>query len=252
MTTLIKCASFASIVLVAVLMTVSCENNSAVTKPPLKTDYTFDGSEGDAITLATATSWAANYEAQNAPTVKSHFFGSDAIKNILSSSGCVGIRIYYSIDDSGDRQLLLIGANNKGNDLSPESGVKGKASSMNLRKGVITDQLSRSEGTLVSKELSKQWITNYTSKNPSLLRAHFFGFEIVNQILNQSGCIGIRMCYALNNSGVQQILLVGVNSNGENILPSTQVAGKISGNEGIIADMSFPCPTYCSGGGGGS
>jgi hypothetical protein len=143
----------------------------------------------------------------------------------------------------------LIGANNKGNDLLTASGIKGKASSMNLSKGVATDQLNRSEGTLISTEVSRQWMANYTSKNPSGFRAHFFGFEIVNQILNQSGCIGIRMCYALNNSGVQQILLVGVSSNGENILPTTQVAGKVSGDGGIIGDASFPCPTYCSGGG---
>jgi hypothetical protein len=84
MTTLKKCTSIASIVLVAVLMTVSCENNSAVTKQYLKTDYTFDGTEGDAITLATANSWATNYEAQSSPPVKSHFFGSDVIKNILA------------------------------------------------------------------------------------------------------------------------------------------------------------------------
>ncbi len=243
-TTLVKCIF---IVLVAVLMTASCENNAAITKQSVKTNYTFDGTEGDAITLATANHWAANYSSQNSSAVKSHFFGSDAIKNVLGSSGCVGIRIYYSIDDAGGQQLLLIGANSKGNDLSPSAAIKGKASSMNLTKGSATDILNRSEGVLVSAEASRQWMTNYTSKNPSSLRAHFFGFEILNQILNQEGCIGIRMCYALNNSGIQQILLVGVNSNGENMLPSAQVGGKASSDDGIIADVSFPCPTHCSG-----
>ncbi len=250
MTTLKKYIPIACIILVAALMTVSCENNSAVTKQSIKTDYTFSGTEGGAITLATASNWTANYENKNSSAVKSHFFGADAIKNILSNGGCVGVRIYYSIDDAGGQQLLLIGANSKGNDLSSSAGIKGKASSMNLTKGSATDILNRSEGVLVSAEASRQWMTNYTSKNPSSLRAHFFGFEILNQILNQEGCIGIRMCYALNNSGVQQVLLVGVNSNGENILPSTQAAGKVSSGNGIIADMSYPCPTYCSGGGG--
>ncbi len=258
-----KSASVASIVLGTLLMTMSCEDssvikpsNQAVASNPTKsasqtgnriTNYTFDGTEGGAITLATASSWVFNYIIQNSYTIKSHFVGATAIKKILASNGCVGVRIYYSLDDNGNKQLLLIGADNKGNDLQA-AGIKGKLSTANLTGGSNTDSFAGNEGDLISDAVSKQWMTNYTSQNPSSLIAHFFGFAILNKIMNQTDCIGIRMYYALNDSGIQQVLLVGVNSNGENILPTS--TGGRTADDGTIGDMSFPCPTYCSGGGG--
>jgi hypothetical protein len=54
------------------------------------------------------------------------------------------------------------------------------------------------------------------------------------------------MYYALNNSGVQQILLVGVNSRGQNILPVSLTGGKVTDGGGTVADASYPCPSYCN------
>ena len=248
MITLKKCTSIASIISCAVLLTLSCKENSSLVTPSRQVvNYTFNGSEGGAITLATAENWIGNYANQNPTAVKSHFFGVSAINDILNSNNCVGIRIYYSIDDAGAKQLLLIGADGNGNDLSSVARVKGKTSSMNLGERVASESLSRVDGDLILENASKQWITNYQAKNPTSFYAHFFGFEILHQILNQAGCIGIRMYYALNSSGVQQILLVGVNSAGTNMLPTNQIAGKVSGADATIADMSFPCPTHCSG-----
>jgi hypothetical protein len=87
--------------------------------------------------------------------------------------------------------------------------------------------------------MAKAWTANYRETYPVEIEAHFFGREIINQILSEEGCVGIRIYYALDENGNRQLLLVGVNANGDNLLPS------VTNNENIIADMSYPCPTFC-------
>lgn len=77
----------------------------------------FTGSEDHDIPLATAAEWTKNYRTANPNTVIAHFFGKDAINTILSQQGCVGIRIYYAVDDNGVNHLILVGADSSGNDL---------------------------------------------------------------------------------------------------------------------------------------
>lgn len=78
----------------------------------------FTGNENHAITLQEASEWTANYRAtiNNGETI-AHFFGKDALNAILAQQGCVGIRIYYALDENGAKQLILVGANADGNDL---------------------------------------------------------------------------------------------------------------------------------------
>ncbi len=78
-----------------------------------------------------------------------------------------------------------------------------------------------------------QWTTNYRNANPTAVKAHFFGEVIIQNILNQANCMGIRMYHALDNNNAVQIVLVGVDTNGDDM------------TAGIIADMSQPCPTTC-------
>jgi hypothetical protein len=98
------------------------------------------------------------------------------------------------------------------------------------------------EGDPISLETAKRWTSTYQKNNPSDTRAHFFGFEILKQILAEESCVGIRMYYAIDDEGKRQIVLVGVNAAGENLLPQSER----DGNEGnIVADASFPCPSFC-------
>jgi hypothetical protein len=70
----------------------------------------FTGREDHSIPLATAVQWTANYRAASPQgSVKGHFFGKDAIKSILDQANCVGIRIYYALDDNGVKHLIVVG-----------------------------------------------------------------------------------------------------------------------------------------------
>lgn len=82
----------------------------------------YNGTEGEAIDIAQAAAWTANYRnGVPSETVRSHFFGNQILRKILEQEQCVGIRMYYGIDDAGTRQLILIGVDENGNDL--ESGT---------------------------------------------------------------------------------------------------------------------------------
>jgi len=77
----------------------------------------FTGNESHDIPLATAAEWTKNYRDANPGAIKAHYFGKDAIQAILDQGGCVGIRIYYALDDDGVKHLIIVGANASENDL---------------------------------------------------------------------------------------------------------------------------------------
>lgn len=77
----------------------------------------FTGREDHSITLTLAAEWTRNYRTANPSATKGHFYGKDAIQAILDQEGCVGIRIYYAIDNSGAKQLIITGALSNENDL---------------------------------------------------------------------------------------------------------------------------------------
>ena len=83
---------------------------------------TFNGTEGTIIDLEQAATWTANYRKDavaNADgiVVKAHFYGRDILQKLLDQEGCMGIRMYYSRDEKGQKQLVLVGADENGNDL---------------------------------------------------------------------------------------------------------------------------------------
>lgn len=83
---------------------------------------TFDGTEGALFELAKATAWTANYRntAQadgNGDIVKAHFYGREVLLKLLDQEGCMGIRVYYALDEQGQKQLVLVGADANGNDI---------------------------------------------------------------------------------------------------------------------------------------
>jgi hypothetical protein len=109
--------------------------------------------------------------------------------------------------------------------------------------------LTGKESDPISLETAKQWTANYRRQNPGEREAHFFGFEMIKLILAEKNCMGIRMYYALDEKGQKQLILVGVDAKGENLLPTTlklNAARTESGKENAVADASFPCPGTCA------
>jgi len=77
----------------------------------------FTGYENHDITLEEACEWTANFRAAHPNAVKGNYFGGKAISNILAQEGCVGIRIYYAMDENNTMQLIVVGVDADENDM---------------------------------------------------------------------------------------------------------------------------------------
>ncbi|MEN9998486.1 MAG: hypothetical protein RI922_1476 [Bacteroidota bacterium] len=78
----------------------------------------FNGTEGSFVTLREASSWTSSYRATiSSGEIIAHFFGTEKIKALLDQENCVGIRIYYGIDENGKKNLILVGAKANEDDL---------------------------------------------------------------------------------------------------------------------------------------
>ncbi len=77
----------------------------------------FNGTESKKVTLAEASVWTSNYRRTiNQGEIIAHFFGKEKLNDILSQSGCMGIRIYYGLDD-GKKNLIIVGADANEDDM---------------------------------------------------------------------------------------------------------------------------------------
>jgi hypothetical protein len=71
------------------------------------------------ITLAEASAMTQNYRnnlSDSAATI-AHAIGKSSILDILSQDNCIGLRIYYALNNDGEKQLVFVGVDAAGNDL---------------------------------------------------------------------------------------------------------------------------------------
>lgn len=89
------------------------------------------------------------------------------------------------------------------------------------------------EGGAITLSTGAALTAEHRLRNPTALKARFFGKDILNQILEQEGCMGIRMYFGQNEDGIREIVLVGADKYEDDILE-------------LVADVSRPCPSSCS------
>ncbi|MCH8904563.1 MAG: hypothetical protein IIA45_11690 [Bacteroidetes bacterium] len=92
-----------------------------------------------------------------------------------------------------------------------------------------------SEGESISKQNAADMTRTYREENPGTRKAHFFGKVIIENILGQEGCMGIRIYYGIDSQQNLQLLVVGANANEDDQLGTAET----------IADLSVPCPNNC-------
>ena len=104
------------------------------------------------------------------------------------------------------------------------------------QQGQQQPQLTGNENHAITLDQAVKYIQNYTS-NPTApnIKGAYFGRNIFDKILSQNGCIGLRYYYAKKDDGTPTIVLVGVDTTGNDIY------------QGVLAEESFPCPPMCYG-----
>ena len=107
-------------------------------------------------------------------------------------------------------------------------------------KGKVIEQrknFSAEVGEDIGYEEGSRMIKNFFDENPDDVMAFFMGRNMFN---------------ALNEMGIKQLVLVGVDINGNNVLQYTTVddKGSMVKNKGIVADRNMICPPFCGDGDG--
>jgi len=75
--------------------------------------------------------------------------------------------------------------------------------------------------------MTKQWRRTNSNGN-----AVYYGKNIINQLLGQSGVVGIRFHFAVDSDGKNTLVLTGVDADENDVLS-------------IIADKGIKCPIWC-------
>lgn len=72
---------------------------------------------GSIITLATASTMTGDFRKSFPNATKAVMYSDSVFTDILSQTGCVGIRIYNALDANGKLTNVLVGVDSSGNDL---------------------------------------------------------------------------------------------------------------------------------------
>lgn len=89
------------------------------------------------------------------------------------------------------------------------------------------------EGEVVALKEAASWTAAYRSANPKGIKAFFCGMDHINDILDQDGCVGIRMYKGIHPEEGPCLILVGCDSEGHDL------------TEGIIVERLPKCPPIC-------
>lgn len=76
----------------------------------------FNGNEGEQITLQQGGELTAKYRATNPNGIKGVFFGKAHIEKILAQGDCKGLRFYFAENATGEPTLVMVGADSAEND----------------------------------------------------------------------------------------------------------------------------------------
>ena len=95
-------------------------------------------------------------------------------------------------------------------------------------------------GEEIDHMLGAKFISDYQKLYPNETAGYLIGKEIIEKILAQPGCVGIRFYSALNEMGEKTLVYVGVGENREDIVEYTVISseGNITSQKAIVADRT--------------
>jgi len=100
---------------------------------------------------------------------------------------------------------------------------------------VARAQYTGNENHVVPLDTAVHLVQNFRAKPVAPpTKGGYFGRNIFEKILAQRGSVGIRYYYATKDDGTPTIVLVGVDSTGNDMV------------KGVVGEVGIPCPPYCS------
>ncbi|HEY5371652.1 MAG TPA: hypothetical protein VIJ75_21910 [Hanamia sp.] len=94
----------------------------------------------------------------------------------------------------------------------------------------VGENIGLAEGT--------QLVQNFRNANPDATPGYYIGRNIIDQILNQPGCVGMNFRKCLSENNEEHLVYTGVDAEGKDILSYSVVTntGDIEKYDGIVAD----------------
>ena len=111
-----------------------------------------------------------------------------------------------------------------------------------------------SRGSFISLQQAITMITAYRKLSPEILEPAYrnqgilatcetLDSDLVQQLLAQPGCVGMRIYFGMDEKHRIHSIIVGVNAENQDILPATTEA--LAGDEGLIIENADRCPIVC-------
>ncbi|MGN6196178.1 MAG: hypothetical protein ACTHOB_14660 [Ginsengibacter sp.] len=108
---------------------------------------------------------------------------------------------------------------------------------------------------LITLEAASKMTALYRSEMNNILADQFKGQNILaicetfdraafDALLNETACTAVRVYYGMSEDLKVHAIVVGVNSDNEDILPETNLA-QASETDTVIIEEAFRCPDYC-------
>lgn len=106
------------------------------------------------ITLQKAKEWIRNFREQKQKVLSPEFsernilpdsetFNREAIDRLLAQQGCAGIRVYYGMDEALNVHAILVGVNEKNEDMLPAAATTEAALANATEDPVIVEESIR-------------------------------------------------------------------------------------------------------------
>lgn len=107
-----------------------------------------------------------------------------------------------------------------------------------MQNELLTKKEMAAIGEEIGYELGAQMVKDYQVANPSDVHWYAVGRNIIDQILAQPGCAGIKFYNAYNELGEKTLVYVGVDSLGAALLEYSIINnnGVLEVEKGIVAD----------------
>ncbi len=81
-----------------------------------------------------------------------------------------------------------------------------------------------------ASELTKKY---QSSVGSGAVLGGYFSKAIIQNILGQDGCVGLKYYYGIGSDGEPQLVILGVDASESDL------------DNGIMGNRSMPCPPYC-------
>src|SRR5579871_5159060 len=107
-----------------------------------------------------------------------------------------------------------------------------------LQKELLTKKDYAAVGQEIPRETANSFIKAFEEAHPNENPGYHLGRNIIDKILAQPGCVGMRFYYGLNEEGRKTLVYVGIDNDGKDINKHTVVMsnGDLTTTDATIAD----------------